>query len=499
MTPIGGNAAYSSFDTETFVTPTGGGGGSADEGSLGLFSDHDPDVTFQWQKSDDAGFNWSDVPGATSAVYTTGTLTYAADNGDQYRCEIDAIGAASPVYTNAATLTVLRTLSISTDPANQTGNEGSTSTYNVTTTQSSGTPTYQWEKSDDGGANYSPIIGATNASYVTPNLVYADDNNDRYRCVVSLVGSASSVTSNYATQTVLRVISIAIPPVNQAVVEGNTATFNIVASITSGTISYQWQISTDGGSSFSNINGAINTSYTTPATVYPTTPSEQFRCVLSNVAATTVTSSAVTLTVNESEFVSAPTQVTPVIDADTNRTLSREPVINTAAFVSEYAGSTHFSSFWRIRRTSDNVTIYDTSATFAQGDTGNKTSLTVPPGTLDFDTAYYVQVKFRDNNGLESSFSTQANFTTPFVDQPNIQTITPAFNPTINVDAAAVKSGYQHTSSDWQFSPSAQFSTIVHQSLGNTANLNAYTLPNGVSLNADTTYYVRIRFNVNPI
>ena len=90
------------------------------------------------------------------------------------------------------------------------------------------------------------------------------------------------------------------------VIEGNTATFNIVASITSDAISYQWQKSTDGGANWSNINGANSASYTTPATVYPTSPSEQFRCVLTNPNATTLTSNAATLTVNESEFVSAP-------------------------------------------------------------------------------------------------------------------------------------------------------------------------------------------------
>jgi plastocyanin len=499
MTPIGGNAASSSFDIESFTTPTGGSNPSDPEEMAGGFADHEPSVTYQWQKSDDAGANWSDVPGATTASYTTGTLTYAADNQDQYRCEIDATGAVSPAYTNAATLTVQRTLSIQTDPSNQTGNEGSTSTYNVTTNQSSGTPTYQWERSDDGGANYNPVGGATSAAYTTPALVYADDNNDRYRVVVSLVGAASSVTSNFATQTVLRVINITTQPQNTAVIEGSTGTFTIAATITSDSITYQWQISTNGGASWSNINGANTPSYTTPATTYPTTPSEQFRCVLTNPAATTVTSNPATLTVNEAEFVSAPSTVTPAVDPETNRTFSREPVITTSAFVSEYAGSTHFSSFWRIRRTADNVVIYDTGSTFTQGDTGNKTSFTVPAGTLEFDIAYYVQVKFRDNNGRESNFSTLANFTTPFVDQPNIQTITPAFNPVVNVDPAQIKSGYQHTSSDWQFSPTNTFATIVHQSLGNTANLTSYTLPQSVNLNADTTYYVRIRFNVNPI
>ena len=120
------------------------------------------------------------------------------------------------------------------------------------------------------------------------------------------------------------------------------------------------------------------------------------------------------------------------------------------------------------------------------------------PGTLDFDVTYSVQVKFRDNANLESSYTSAVNFSTPLVDQPDIQTITPAFNPTIQVDPIAMKTGYQHSSSDWQFSPANTFATIVHQSLGNSSNLNSYTLPGAVNLSANTTYYVRIRFNINP-
>lgn len=118
------------------------------------------------------------------------------------------------------------------------------------------------------------------------------DNNDRYRSVVSLVGSSAPITSTFALLTILRVISIQTQPQNVGVIEGNTATFNIVASITSDVITYQWQKSTDSGVNWSNINGANSASYTSPATVYPTTPSEQFRCILSNPNATTVTSNA---------------------------------------------------------------------------------------------------------------------------------------------------------------------------------------------------------------
>jgi plastocyanin len=500
MGQIGANAASSSFDGEAWTTPNGGGGNmmlsSADE--LRLQSQHEPSLTYQWQRSDDGGSNWINISGATNPSYTTANTIYANDNADQYRCELNATGAAAPIYTNAATLTVLRTFSITAQPANQTGNENGTVIFSVSVAQSSGTPTFQWERSDDGGANWTVVNGATSSTYTTPILVYAQDNNDRYRCVVSLVGSAADQTSSFALLSVLRVITISQQPQSIAVIEGNTGSFSITAGITSDVISYQWQISVDSGVTWSNINAANSSSYTTPATVYPTSPDIQYRVVLQNVAATTVTSSAATLTVNEFEFVSAPTSISVNIDPDTLRTYNRRPSFTSTAFVPEYTGSTHFSSFWRIRRVSDNATVYDTAGTFANGDTGSLTTFTVPAGVLSFDTNYIVQVKYRDDAGLESSYSPSVGFTTPFVDQPVIQTIVPAFNPTVSTDPAEIKSGYVHTSSDWQFSTTNQFLNLVHQSLGNTSNLTSYILPQDVTLDPNTTYYVRIRFNVNP-
>ena len=68
MAPIGGNAASSSFDTEQFDTPSGGGNASGQ-------SSHTPSVTYQWEKSDNGGAVWNTLGGATSASYTTGLTT----------------------------------------------------------------------------------------------------------------------------------------------------------------------------------------------------------------------------------------------------------------------------------------------------------------------------------------------------------------------------------------------------------------------------------------
>ena len=99
MSPVGGNAATSSFDVESFDTPSGGGGGSA-----GGQSAHEPNVTYQWERSDDGGNSFSPVGGATSASYTTAATTYAVDHDDQYRCVISAVGAAADATTNACLL-----------------------------------------------------------------------------------------------------------------------------------------------------------------------------------------------------------------------------------------------------------------------------------------------------------------------------------------------------------------------------------------------------------
>lgn len=61
-------------------------------------------LSYQWQKSDNAGVDWSNVSGATSSSYTTGALTRSADNSDQYRCVVT--NSLGTVNSNAATLTV---------------------------------------------------------------------------------------------------------------------------------------------------------------------------------------------------------------------------------------------------------------------------------------------------------------------------------------------------------------------------------------------------------
>lgn len=137
--------------------------------------------------------------GRYTATFTPPTATYATGS-----------------YTAAQTLPVVFSdaapaITISSQPTNQTAASGA-ATFGVTATVSpSGTATYQWERSDDGGSTFTAVSGATSATLALTGLTNASDDNDRYRVVVGAVGAAS-VTSNAVTLTV----AASTPPLSLA-------------------------------------------------------------------------------------------------------------------------------------------------------------------------------------------------------------------------------------------------------------------------------------------
>ena len=194
-------------------------------------------------------------------------------------------GGSSPGQPSAA---------ITTQPTDQSVVSGTTATFSVVAGNATG---YQWQISIDSGATFSDISSATAASYNTAVTVLADSGK-QYRVVVS--GSNNSVTSSAVTLTVTAAPvapGISVHPANQTITEGQDASFSVTASGTS--LSYQWQRSTDGGGTFTDVAAA--TGATLNLTAAPLSSNGyQFQVLVSNITGS-ITSNPATLTVNAAQ------------------------------------------------------------------------------------------------------------------------------------------------------------------------------------------------------
>lgn len=144
-------------------------------------------LTYQWQRGA------TNIPGATSATYTT-PVTTGADDGATFRVVVT--NAAGTATSSAATLSVDVPPAITTQPANASVDEGATATFSAVAT---GTRlSYQWQRGT------TDIAGATSATYTTPATAATDDGAT-FRVVVT--NAVGSVTSNAAT------LAVAVVPV----------------------------------------------------------------------------------------------------------------------------------------------------------------------------------------------------------------------------------------------------------------------------------------------
>ncbi len=119
--------------------------------------------------------------------------------------------------------------------------------------------------------------------------------------VTDSASTPTEVTSSAATLTVNSTLSTTTPS-NVTADAGQTATFSTTASGGTTPYSYQWQLSTNSGSSFSNISGATSASYITP-TLTSMYNGYEYRVVVTDSTTTnpsnSVTSGAATLTVSQ--------------------------------------------------------------------------------------------------------------------------------------------------------------------------------------------------------
>ncbi len=269
---------------------------TVNEGATATFTaaaSGNPAPTVQWQLSTNSGSSWSNISGATATSYTTAATT-TANSGYEYRAVFT--NSVSSATSSAATLTVKSSSAaptVTTQPTALTVKEGEAIIFSAA---ASGTPapSLQWEASFNGGSTWNVLTGATTSPFNFGAAYYAQ-NGALFRA--TFTNSAGSVTTNAALLTVYYAPSVTTQPSSTTVGEGATATFTAAASGNPAP-TVQWQLSTNSGSSWSNISGATATSYTTAAATASNSGYE-YRAVFTN-SVSSATSSAATLTVKSS-------------------------------------------------------------------------------------------------------------------------------------------------------------------------------------------------------
>ncbi|MBP6022608.1 hypothetical protein [Ferruginibacter sp.] len=256
-------------------------------------------LTYQWQLSTDGGVTFNNIGGATAVTYSFVALL--AQNNNQYRCVVS--GTCTPAATSAAAiLSVGTTLIINSQPAAAIVCAGANTAYSVNV---SGTVTYQWQVSTDGGITYTNITNGgiySNATTATLTLtgVPATANNNLYRCAVS--GSCPTINSNSAILTVNTSPSFTTQPAaSSTICAAQNTSFTVAAVGTA--VTYQWQVSTNGGVTFANLTngGVYNNVTTTTLSITGATAAMntyKYRCIANGTCAPYDSSSIATLTVH---------------------------------------------------------------------------------------------------------------------------------------------------------------------------------------------------------
>ena len=222
--------------------------------------------TYQWQVSGDGGASWSDISGATSTTFTAPSgyagnrirVIVSATNGD---------GAGQAVSPASAVIIGDPPVNTSAPVASGAAQDGSTlaAAKGAWTGMAPITYAYQWQVSVDGGASWSDIAGATGTSFALP----AGFAGKQVRVVVTATNpEGSTQAASPATAAIL-----GSPPVNTILPSfGGTPAGQVLTAdigLWSGppiiAYTYRWQVSDDGGSSWSDVDGASGASFALPA------------------------------------------------------------------------------------------------------------------------------------------------------------------------------------------------------------------------------------------
>ena len=256
------------FTSAASISGTAKEGTAADRGD-GTLNDSDAAVTgYQWQISADGSTGWTDIATATSSTYTP----IETDEGQFLRVvetAHDSDGGPNTTSTSAATLAVADITLAFTSAASISGTakEGTAADRGDGTLNDSDAAVtgYQWQISADGSTGWTDIATATSSTY-TP---IETDEGKFLRVVETAHDSDGGPNTTSTSAATLAVADITLAFTSAASISG-TAKEGTAADRGDGTLNdsdaavtgYQWQISADGSTGWTDIATATSSTYT---------------------------------------------------------------------------------------------------------------------------------------------------------------------------------------------------------------------------------------------
>ncbi|MFM2295102.1 MAG: hypothetical protein RLZZ350_1515, partial [Verrucomicrobiota bacterium] len=249
-------------------------------------------ITFQWR------LNGSPVVGATNSLFAIASTT-TNDTGN-YTCVVyDYYGPAGSVTSTVSVLMVLLPPFVVASPVALTNVVGQSAAFTVAA-GGSAPLAFQWLSNGVALADTARVTGSATSNLVFTSTLVGDAAN--YSCVIT--NAAGSVTSVVAALTVLVPPSVTVAPASQTILSGNSATFTATPSGTP-PFTFQW---------LKNNSPLANATNNPLAFANATTnDTADYQVIVAN-AASSITSSVVTLAVFDAPFIVTPPLAQTVVE-----------------------------------------------------------------------------------------------------------------------------------------------------------------------------------------
>lgn len=258
-------------------------------------------ITYQWYYSNNGGETWSRSYSEGFNTASLSPILREYRSGQMFRCLITD-GNGNTQYTNAAVMALKTSeINIVTQPESYTGKLNDLVEFTV---EAEGENLkYLWYYSSDNGATW---VQTYNSGYNTPTVqvrLYAYRSGWQFKCVIT---SGNVITKETDVVTIAKLpttVKIVTQPMNMGGPAGSTVQFHVAAEGTG--LTYQWQYSNNGGTSWGNTSMSGYNTDTLSVGVVAYRDGYQYRCIVTDHSGVSLTSSVATLRVGDAPVITS--------------------------------------------------------------------------------------------------------------------------------------------------------------------------------------------------